>query len=106
MYVMNDFQKYLDESLPKIKFSELTDSEYRMPTQDIYIEIQQMILRERKKQKMTQKELAKRTGISQANISKIENGETHPTVDSLKKIAEAFGKRLLISFEESEDLEI
>ena len=77
-----------------------------MPTQDIYIEIQQMILGERKKQKMTQKELAKRTGISQANISKIENGETHPTVDSLKKIAEAFGKRLLISFEESEDLEI
>lgn len=59
MYVMNDFQKYLDESLPKIKFSELTDSEYRMPTQDIYIEIQQMILGERKKQKMTQKELAK-----------------------------------------------
>ena len=93
---MNDFQKYLDESLPKIKFSELMDSEYRAPAQDIYVEIQQMILGERKKQKMTQKELAKRTGISQANISKIENGE----------IAEAFGKRLLISFEESEDLEI
>ena len=55
---------------------------------------------------MTQKELARRTGISQANISKIENGETHPTIDSLRKIAEAFGKRLFISFDESEEIEV
>lgn len=103
---MNDFQRYLDESLPKIRISEPTNFEYSISPPDLYTEIQKMIIGERKKQKMTQKELARRTGISQANISKIENGETHPTIDSLRKIAEAFGKRLFISFDESEEIEV
>jgi len=42
--------------------------------------------------------------LSQANISNIENGVTRPTIDSLQKIAEALGKRLLVCFEESEDI--
>ena len=71
---------------------------------DVYKEIQQLIVSERKKQKVTQKELAHRTGLSQANISNIENGVTRPTIDSLQKIAEALGKRLLVCFEESEDI--
>ena len=91
---MSDFQKYLDEAFSKINTSDFSDSE----------EIQQLIVSERKKQKVTQKELAHRTGLSQANISNIENGVTRPTIDSLQKIAEALGKRLLVCFEESEDI--
>lgn len=48
---------------------------------------------------ITQKELSKRTGISQSNLSRIETGEESPTVDTLNKIAMGFGKKLKISFE-------
>lgn len=104
---MSDFQKYLDEAFSKINTSDFSDSEEDLPRDDrddIYKEIQQLIISERKKQKVTQKELAHRTGLSQANISNIENGVTRPTIDSLQKIAEALGKRLLVCFEESEDI--
>lgn len=104
---MSDFQKYLDEAFSKINTSDFSDSEEDLPRDDrddIYKEIQQLIVSERKKQKVTQKELAHRTGLSQANISNIENGVTRPTIDSLQKIAEALDKRLLVCFEESEDI--
>lgn len=38
----------------------------------------------------SQKELAEKTGFSQASISRIENGEQIPTVESLKIYAEIF----------------
>ena len=101
---MSDFQKYLDEAFSKINTSDFSDSEEDLPRDDVYKEIQQLIVSERKNQKVTQKELAHRTGLSQANISNIENGVTRPTIDSLQKIAEALGKRLLVCFEESEDI--
>ena len=101
---MSDFQKYLDEAFSKINTSDFSDSEEDLPRDDVYKEIQQLIVSERKKQKVTQKELAHRTGLSQANISNIENGVTRPTIDSLQKIAEVLGKRLLVCFEESEDI--
>ena len=101
---MSDFQKYLDEAFSKINTSDFSDSEEDLPRDDVYKAIQQLIVSERKKQKVTQKELAHRTGLSQANISNIENGVTRPTIDSLQKIAEALGKRLLVCFEESEDI--
>ena len=85
---MSDFQKYLDESLPKIIISDLPSPKPDSPAHDLYAEIQEMIVVERKKQKITQKELAKRTGLSQANISNIENGTTHPTIDSLQKMVQ------------------
>lgn len=101
---MSDFQKYLDEAFSKINTSDFSDSEEDFPRDNIYKEIQQLIVSERKKQKVTQKELSQRTGLSQANISNIENGVTRPTIDSLQKIAEALGKRLLVCFEENEEI--
>ena len=100
---MSDFQKFLDENLSKIKF-EKTESEKKLPDYDIYGEIREMIVSERRKQKITQKELARRSGISQANICNIEKGERCPTIDTLKKIGDALGKRLVISFEDREDV--
>ena len=100
---MRDFQKFLDESLPKIKVSEIENSDFKSSSHNIYDEIQEMVAHERKAQKVTQKELAKRTGLSQANISNIENGTTHPTIGSLQRIADALGKQLLISFAEREE---
>lgn len=38
---------------------------------------------------LTQVELAERTGISQADVSRIERGATSPTAKTLQRIAEA-----------------
>ncbi|MBC2723331.1 helix-turn-helix transcriptional regulator [Desulfosporosinus sp.] len=45
----------------------------------------------RKKQKVTQKELSKMTGISQSELSLIENGKKTCIVETAKKIAKALG---------------
>lgn len=47
---------------------------------------------------MTQKELSERTGISQADISKIENGTRNPSLNLLKRLAEGMGMTLRIEF--------
>ena len=47
---------------------------------------------------LTQKELAAKTGIQQANISRIENGNDNPSISTLYKLAEGMGKKLVISF--------
>ena len=47
---------------------------------------------------MTQKELSDRTGISQADISKIENGTRNPSLNLLKRLAEGMGMTLKIEF--------
>ena len=43
---------------------------------------------ERERQNLTQKELAERTGINQADISKLENGTRNPSVNLLKRLAD------------------
>lgn len=52
----------------------------------------------RTSQNMTQKELAERTGINQADISKLENGTRNPSVNLLKRLAEGMGMALKIEF--------
>ena len=46
----------------------------------------------------TQKELAERTGINQADISKLENGTRNPTLNLLKRLADGMGMSLKIEF--------
>lgn len=47
---------------------------------------------------MTQKELAERTGINQADISKIENGTRNPSLKLLQRIADGMDMMLKIEF--------
>lgn len=52
----------------------------------------------RKEQGLTQKELAARTGLDQADISKLENGTRNPTLGMLKRLADGLGFSLKIEF--------
>jgi len=54
----------------------------------------------RKRVGMTQVQLAKRTGIAQADISKIERGLANPSLSTLKRLADGMGVRLQIEFAE------
>ena len=52
----------------------------------------------RKERNMTQKELAERTGINQADISKLENGTRNPSLKLLKRLADGMGMDLKLVF--------
>ena len=56
------------------------------------------IVEARTSQNLTQKELAERTGINQADISKLENGTRNPSVNLLKRLADDMGMALKIEF--------
>nr|WP_308650111.1 helix-turn-helix transcriptional regulator [uncultured Agathobacter sp.] len=47
---------------------------------------------------LTQKELSERTGITQADISRIENGTRNPSLAMLKRLAEGLGMQLRLEF--------
>lgn len=50
----------------------------------------------RKNRKITQTELAKKTGLTQPQISKIEKGEVSPNLETVLKIADFFNKEIQI----------
>ncbi|MBQ7765240.1 MAG: helix-turn-helix transcriptional regulator [Lachnospiraceae bacterium] len=55
---------------------------------------------------MTQKELAEKTGIYQADISKIERGLANPSVSTLKRLADGLNMNLVIEFKPKEDVAV
>ena len=47
---------------------------------------------------MTQKELSNKTGITQADISRIENGTRNPSLSMMKRLAQGLGMQLKLEF--------
>jgi len=47
---------------------------------------------------LTQAELAKKAGVRQPNIARLESGKHQPTLDMLRRVAEALGYRLEVRF--------
>lgn len=88
-----DFNEYLKQALD-------TDPELNkeyIALQPEY-EIIDKLIRARTEQGITQKELAKKCGIKQSNISRLENGKGNPTIKFLQKIADALDSDLFIEF--------
>ena len=53
----------------------------------------------RQKSNLSQKELAQKMGTSQANISKLENGELNPSIGFLDRLAKACDMHLVVGIE-------
>ena len=49
-------------------------------------------------QNLTQKELSERTGIAQAEISRLENGTRNPSIKLLQRLADGMGMVLNVTF--------
>lgn len=60
--------------------------------------VNQAMIDARQKSGMTQKELAERTGIAQADISKLEHGNANPSIRTLQRLAKGMGMVLKIEF--------
>lgn len=89
---MKTFDSYLSEKLrvPDIK------QEYDALEPEFAI-IQAMI-DARKASGLTQKQLADRTGITQADISRLESGTGNPSLRTLQRLAAGMGMRIRIDF--------
>ena len=59
----------------------------------------QAMIDARKATGMTQKELAEKTGITQGDISRLENGSANPSLKTLQRLAEGMGMRLKLEFQ-------
>lgn len=62
-------------------------------------DIIQAMIDARKERQLTQKELSRLSGITQSDISKIENGTRNPSLALLKRLANAMDCKLKIYFE-------
>ena len=65
---------------------------------DVVAELAESLIKAREIANITQKELAERTGIYQADISKIERGLANPSLSTLKRLAEGMGMELQLTF--------
>ena len=61
-------------------------------------ELAKMLIACRSSGNLTQKQLSELTGIDQADISKIENGNANPSIKTLTRIASAMNMNLKIEF--------
>ena len=79
---------------------QLKDPEFKKEWDDIQPEMDviRAMIDARIEHNLTQKDLAARTGIDQADISKLENGTRNPSLKLLKKLASGLGMRLKIEF--------
>lgn len=89
---MSEFNDFLNE--------QLKDPDFRKEWEDIQPEMDviRAMVDARISQNLTQKELAERTGINQADISKLENGTRNPSLKLLKRLADGMGMTLKIEF--------
>lgn len=98
---MSKYEEYRDNALkndPELK------AEYDAlgPEYDII----QAMIDARKQLDLTQKELSERTGITQADISRIENGTRNPSLNMMKRLAEGLGMRLKLEFVQGDEKSI
>lgn len=87
-----NFRETLNEQMQNPEFKKEWDAlepEYQ---------IIKAMLDTRKEKSITQKQLADLTGIPQADISRLENGNANPSLRTLQRLADGMGMRLKLEF--------
>ena len=89
---MKTLDQYMDEQLKNDEFRK----EWENPQPEL--DVIRAIVDARTSRNLTQKELAERTGINQADISKLENGTRNPSLNLLKRLADGMDMMLELKF--------
>lgn len=89
---MTDFKDFLAE--------QLKDPEIRAEYDALEPEfsLMQAMIDARKSSGLTQKQLSERTGIAQADISRLESGNGNPSLRTLERLAKGMGMHVKIEF--------
>jgi DNA-binding XRE family transcriptional regulator len=90
---MTQFNDYLKKQLSDPEFKKEWDA------LEPEFAIVQAMIDARKESGLTQKQLSERTGIAQADISKLESGNGNPSVKTLQRLAAGMGMRVKIEFQ-------
>ena len=90
---MSKFSEYKERKLQDPEFKKEYDA------LESEFDIIQAMIDARKQSGLTQKELAERTGINQADISKLENGTANPSIRTLRRLADGMGMKMKLVFE-------
>lgn len=79
---------------------QMEDPEFRAEWEALEPEFQivRAIIEGREMNGLTQEQLAKTTGIDQANISRLESGTANPSLRTLKRLAAGLGMQLKLEF--------
>ena len=86
------YREYLNEKLKDPAFKKEWDE------MEPEFQLIKAMLKAREEQNLSQRQLADRTGITQADISKMETGDANPTLETLKRLASGLGMTLNLSF--------
>lgn len=88
--------KTFDDFLKK----QLNDPEFQTEWDKLEPEFQiiRSLIEVRTKKNISQKQLAQLTGINQADISRIENGNANPSIRTLQRLAKGLGMKLKLEF--------
>lgn len=89
---MKNLKSFKEEKMKNPAFAKEYDA--IQPEMDVI----RAIIDARASQNLTQKQLADRTGIHQADISKLENGTRNPSINLLKRLADGMDMVLKIEF--------
>ncbi len=87
---MKTFKQFEDEFLKNPARKKAYDS------LEVEFAIHNALVRARIEKKLTQKELAKKLGITQSNLARFESGRTNPTLSFLQKITSGLGLKLTV----------
>ena len=66
---------------------------------DIKQQVGKLIRETRKAKGFTQKELGEKIGVTEATLSRFENGNQNLTLETLQRLSEAFQTNLTVNFE-------
>jgi len=92
MTKLTNYEKHFRAKMKKSDFRKAYEEERHR------LEIAYKIVQLRKKQNLSQKELARRLGTTQSAIARMEAGQQNITTDTLQKIALIFDRKLKIEF--------
>ena len=101
----NDSLKTTEPSGRRAAWSSLTDIAHDPQVRfalenDAKLRVAENVIRLRKKRSMTQDELARKAGLTQGKIARIEGGDENITLRTLERLVAALGGRLQLNIED------
>ena len=88
---MHSFNSMLDEQMDDPEFATVFEAEIERLNAAVAVS------RAREEARLTQEQLAERSGVSRVTINRIERGKLNPSMKTLSRLARAMGKQVRVS---------